>query len=371
MKKTIKTFMLLAAGITACTACGSLTGEDGGDQGGNGQGTDELVLEISPKIIQANGTDAAKLTVLYNGTPVTEDVRLYDGDNSPVDLPDMSFSTEQSGEYTFWAAYGTLHTDPVTVTAIDFEVPELPADDDPENTAFAKKVLVTQFTGTGCGWCPGMITILRNVMADEEYSSRMLLAAAHRFNPNDPAYISAPLDQAMGVRGFPTVVADMYLSFSNYNNEAALRNVIDTAYEREFARAGISASSSLDGNTLVVRASVKAAETSEFRVGAWLLEDGINARQANNGYAGDFNTHDNCIRIADSKVSNINFTGHSLGTVKAGETAEYAFVMTLEDDWVAKNCHLILFVTAPDGNTWSVTNAVPCGLNETVGYLYE
>ena len=52
MKKTIKTFMLLAAGITAFTACGSLTGEDGGDQGGNGQGTDELVLEISPKIIQ-------------------------------------------------------------------------------------------------------------------------------------------------------------------------------------------------------------------------------------------------------------------------------------------------------------------------------
>ncbi|HIZ86558.1 MAG TPA: Omp28-related outer membrane protein, partial [Candidatus Coprenecus pullistercoris] len=141
---------------------------------------------------------------------------------------------------------------------------------------------------------------------------------------------------------------DMYIAFSSYYNESALRTIIDNAYMRSGTKAGISARAELNGSTLVVLASVKAAETSEFRIGAWLLEDGIEGRQSNyypDSWTDDFDTHDNCIRIADSRVSNSNFTGHSLGTVKAGQTAEYAFVMTVDEKWNAENCHLVLFVT--------------------------
>lgn len=67
----------------------------------------------------------------------------------------------------------------------------------------------------------------------------------------------------------------------NYTSESGLRSLIDNSYNRSRALAGIAASAQFDGGTLVVTASVKAAETADFRIGAWLLEDGIYGRQSN------------------------------------------------------------------------------------------
>jgi len=102
----------------------------------------------------------------------------------------------------------------------------------------------------------------------------------------------------------------------------------------------------------------------------------VEGRQSNynpGAWSGDYDTHDNCIRIADSRVSNSNYTGHTLGTIDAGQTAEYAFVMTIEDEWVAENCHLVLFVTTQeDGSDYFiVNNAVPCSINGEVPYQYR
>ncbi|HJB43916.1 MAG TPA: Omp28-related outer membrane protein [Candidatus Coprenecus merdipullorum] len=370
---------LLIAGVTMLFSCTELPDKDNeeGDNGNQGEiGSSELVLLASDMVIQANGEDAVQFTVLSDGEPVSEGVRFYDGStNKQIDLPDLRFTTTDTGTYYFWAAYGTSQTDIVTVTAIGFPVPELPDDPEPENTSFARRVLLTQFTGTGCGYCPGMITLLRSLMEDDEYASKVVLTACHSYNSDDPAYLLDRLDQAMGVSSYPMVVADMYLAYNNYNNLAGLKSTIDTAHERSDAKAGISASAELNGNTLVVRASIKASQTSEFRIGAWLLEDGIEGRQSNYNpgtWTGNYDVHDNCIRIADSRVSNSNFTGHSLGTIEAGETAEYAFVMTLEDGWVAENCHLALFITTPeDGEDYfSVNNAVSCSINGDVSFDY-
>lgn len=370
---------LLIAGVTMLFSCTELPDKDNeeGDNGNQGEiGSSELVLLASDMVIQANGEDAVQFTVLSDGEPVSEGVRFYDGStNKQIDLPDLRFTTTDTGTYYFWAAYGTSQTDIVTVTAIGFPVPELPDDPEPENTSFTRRVLLTQFTGTGCGYCPGMITLLRSLMEDDEYASKVVLTACHSYNSDDPAYLLDRLDQAMGVSSYPMVVADMYLAYNNYNNLEGLKSTIDTAHERSGAKAGISASAELNGNTLVVRASIKASQTSEFRIGAWLLEDGIEGRQSNYNpgtWTGNYDVHDNCIRIADSRVSNSNFTGHSLGTIEAGETAEYAFVMTLEDGWVAENCHLALFITTPeDGEDYfSVNNAVSCSINGEVSFDY-
>ena len=117
-------------------------GNNGNEENNPGVGSSELVLLASDMIIQANGEDAVQLTVLSDGEPVTEGVRLYDGKtNKLLELPDMTFTTTETGEYSFWAAYGTSHTDIVSVTAIGFPVPELPEDPDPENTSFSRKIL--------------------------------------------------------------------------------------------------------------------------------------------------------------------------------------------------------------------------------------
>ena len=59
-------------------------------------------------------------------------------------------------------------------------------------------------------------------------------------------------------------------------------------------------------------------------------------------------------------MTNIDYSGFSLGTVEAGQTSEYVFTIDLDEDWVADNCHVVVFVTVPDekGRYYSVTNAV-------------
>ena len=370
----IRTVILFAAMSASLWSCGTGIVRHDDDPTPS---VEKLEIRASTTVIEADGTDAVQLEVLADGVPVTEGVRLYDGaTNLAIELPSMTFTTTEPGTYYFWAAYGTAHTEQLKVTAVGFDLPSLPEDPEPDNTSFVRRVLLTQFTGTGCGFCPGMIEILRSVLADEDYASRVVHTAAHTYNNTDPAYLSQRLDQAMGVSDYPMVVADMAYSYSNYLDEGGLRDMLDQAYDASAANAGISAATAFADGQLVVMASVKAAVTAEYCIGAWLLEDGISGRQSNYDPAewnGDYDTHDNCIRIADSKVSNINFTGYSLGSIDEGETAEYAFVMTLEDDWVAENCKVVLFVTSADegSKNYSVDNAVACGIDSEVSFMYE
>ena len=338
--KNINFFVLLAAFAAALSSCGTGTADHDDDD--TVPSVKSLVLRASATVIEADGIDAVQLEVLADGVPVTEGVRLYDGlTNTLLELPSMTFTTTEPGNYYFWAAYGTKQTEMVQV----------------------------------CGFCPGMIEILRSVLADEDYASRVIHTAAHTYKSTDPAYLEQRLDQAMGVSGYPTVVADMAYSYDNYLDEDGFRQMIDLAWSELPAKAGISVSTSLAGNQLVVMASVKAAETSMYSVGAWLLEDGIEGKQANYHpelWTGDYGIHDNCIRYADSRVTNIDYSGFSLGTVEAGQTSEYVFTIDLDEDWVADNCHVVVFVTVPDekGRYYSVTNAVDVPLEGSYPFEY-
>ncbi len=371
MKKTkfIGFLAFLAAGLAAASC--SLTGEEDEDPVSG-----ELTISLSKDIIKANGEDFSVIQVRKGEELLTEGVTVYDAKtNLPLDLPEMKFTTTTPGEYSFWAAYGTEHTGTVTLNAIDFDVPELPEDNDPSALSFNKKLLITQFTGTGCGYCPFMINIIKKVISDPAYADRLELSVAHTFNSNDPAFLSAPLDQAMAVSGYPTVVFDMHTQFNNYNSETGFRKAFDDVYSRSEAKAGISVSSYMEGNTLVLNAAVKAAEAGEYRVGAWVLEDGIKANQANNGAkpeAGvDFNVHNKCIRVADSRVSSNNYTGHSVGELATGGVGKHVFIIKLEDKWVRENLSLVVFVSSKDKKGFSVTNAISCKIGDKVPYSYS
>lgn len=332
----------------------------------------DVELSLDRTVIHANGEDAAEFIVIVNGEQVTEGVTIYNAQtNEP--LSGLTFTTTETGTYSFWASYEASNSARVTLTAIAFPVPELPADPNPDGRAFVRKVLLTQFTGTGCGWCPGMITIMGQMLDEEDYASKVELAAAHNFNSDDPCYLSQRLDQAMGVSSFPYVVADMYMGFNNYNSLIGLKRVVDDSYARSEALAGICAKAELNDNTLVVHVGVKAGETRDFRVGAWLLEDGIYGKQSNyTGLQGDFDTHNNVIRMADSKVSSVDYSGYALGQIEAGKTGEHVFVIEMDEKWVKSACRLLLFVTTDETEQkLVVNNVVSCPLDGEVEYAYE
>ena len=200
------------------------------------------------------------------------------------------------------------------------------------------------------------------------------------------------LDNAMSVQGYPSVYADLNKSALADASYASLSSTVNKAEARVAVKGGIAVNSAYhaDENYIVLTATVKAKETAEFRIGAWLLEDGISAKQTvyPDPYAGtgeliqplegvNFNTHNNCVRLADSKYTNTNYSGYTLGTIEAGKTASREFAFKLKTNgtggknyWNHDNLRVIVFISTQEGNVWYVNNVVKCPKQGSVDFEY-
>lgn len=377
MKNIFKTASLLSAAVMLFACEGNVDPEQSGTGSETG-GTEvpgtkaELTLSADNSFIQSNGTDKAKLTVKLDDKVVTDGVTFYDESFNVLDIKDFTFTAEEDGQTTIIAAYQTYKSNDITITAIPVPVPSTVADPDPSNTSFVKKVQVAKFTGTGCGWCPSMNQAFREAEKQSGIYDKIVLASAHTYNSDDPAYLPGSIGDAMGVTGHPYVVFDMELGFNNYNSPEMLAECVAIQYAKP-AKAGISVNSVYSENTVVVKATVKASEDGEYRVGAWLLQDGIYSPQTS-AIVKEDNYHDGCIRVAQSNPSPTNFTGYPLGSIKAGETADYVFVMNVKNSWdfdVPEELHLNVFVSAADSEgNYSVTNVIDCPIDAQTPFAY-
>ncbi len=363
MKKYLNILALLAM-LVAAPAC-SLTGDEPDDS------SKELSVEVDNILITADGNSFAKFTVLYGDKDVSSEAKYYNADtNMPVEMPGARFCTETPGSYKFWVSYKTLTSEVITITAISGKVPTLPSDPKPSGLDFRRRVLISQFTGTGCGYCPYMTSLLRTFKAKSENKDRYVHCTVHTFNSSDPAYIETSLAGAMAIRGYPTVVLDLNSKskFDNYNRLDLFTESFNKNYDAETAKAGICASSILDGNQLVVNVGVKAAEDGEIRLAAWLLEDGIYGAQSG-ALDSSYNTHDNCVRLIFGQNGTKDFSGTSV-KLEAGETASQFYIMELDESWVGENCHVIVFVCTQNGSSYTVNNVIDCPINASVAYDY-
>lgn len=263
---------------------------------------------------------------------------------------------------------------------------QAPADPQPNSTDFDRKVMLIDFTGTGCLYCPQMTTPLTSVLGKTAYKNKAVLAVAHMYDGYsseypDPAYFSSPkLNTAMGVSAYPTLVADLNpnkskgVSASGSVSETEIQQFIDAAYSSQSALAGISANSKVDGSTLTVLINVKSAASSatSFRVGMWVLEDGIYAKQ-NAATSESLNTHNNCVRLIKGNTTASNFAGEKLSaSLSAGEVGEYTYTATLDDSWVSSNLKYIVFVSTENSNgDWVVNNVASAKVGESVAYRYK
>lgn len=336
-----------------------------------------LTLTADKQIIQAASDDAAILTVKLDDKVITEDVIFHDSKNGDavIEIKDFKFQPAATGEYSLWAEYKTLMTGNVNITAVSTPVPDTPEDPQPSNISFVRRVLLTLFTGSECGYCPLMKAGLRRAFEQNpELSEITVKADAHNYTNQDPAYLAGFYSPA---NGFPTCIVDWAYEFGAYSsvertaNEAA--KAIKNRYEASEAKAGIAVNAKYADGIITLKAVVKSAETGKYRIGAWLLEDGIKGQQADylNIKEDWMDIFDNSIRIADSKVSSRNFTGHSLGEIKAGETGEKMFVMELKKSWNPDKCHLVVFVSVEEDGAYAVNNAINAPIDGIVQFEYK
>ncbi len=348
-----------------------------------------LTFSLSTSIFQA-GNGYSAFVVRYNGQVLNADqLTIYNADSSTpfTKLETMEvkgytlpvFRSTTSGTFRFYAEYKVYQSAAVAVTVVDFAIPPRMEDPNPEKLNFKRRVMLIDHTGVGCQYCPYMLAALDDLSHDEEYGDKFVLTAAHTFGGDPYAPSNAKnLDGAMGVTTWPTVVFDMatYITNLGYeSNKLALKKAIDQRLNKGKALAGISASMAMGNGVVVIRMSIKAAETSKFLVGAWLMEDGIYAAQMNHGMPDegyDFNTHNHVIRYLDSATNYIGHTVNNDTEVLKGEVTDYLFQIPLEETWKTENCYVCLFVSTPDSNgNYTVNNVVVSNsLTESVSYEY-
>lgn len=347
----------------------------------------KLVLSSDKSQITADGKDAATLTVKLGNDVVSTGYTLYDGDNKKVTLTDGKFTTTAEGTYKFWASYSGKNSETIEIKAVKAQGgggdnPDTPDDPNKDNLNFKRRVLMIQFTGTGCQWCPYMINMLSDMLPKEEVKNNSVFVAVHSFNNSDPAYLGAAgsaLANQTGITGYPTLNFDFNVNSQQYNSVDYNVNILTAQLNRTKAKVGISAASVYDAATRTVSltAAVKAAEEGEYRIGAWVIEDGIKGTQMNAGAPGDWKDfiHNNCVRYCDSKQSTYDYSGHDLGKITKGTTVEYNFQIPLAEKINSDNSRLIVFVTSPEvvgtRKMQLVNNVIKVPLNGSVAFEYQ
>ncbi|MBO7198564.1 MAG: Omp28-related outer membrane protein [Alistipes sp.] len=360
--KLTKFIALIAAVATFAVGCEQEPVGDGGNTSGG------AVLAANNASVEVN-TPITFTVTATDGTDITAQSTIFDKTHDFVEVPNP-FTPTVDGNYEFYAVSGSIITDAITVSVVP-TIPAIPEDGDKANTSFNHRILLVDHTGTGCSYCPQMMKALKSVSETGDYHSKYYEAMAHTYGAGDPASSSAAYSVSgyYRVNSYPTLTYNFQHSTTSSYNDAHIKQQIDALWKANGADAGIAAAASLASSSVVVNIEVKAAVANDYRVVAWLLEDGIEAKQTN-ATEDWMNVHDNAIRQASTTEP---ITGHDLGTIAAGATADTALTLEISTDkWVRDNLKVLIIVSAKgaDGK-FEVANVAMCPANGSVEYDYK
>ena len=317
----------------------------------------EVYTPIEFTVTAADGTDLTAEAVIYDKSH----------DYTVVDNP---FTPTSDGEYEFYAVAGNIITPTIKVSVVP-TIPALPEDAQPENTVFNHRILLVDHTGNTCGYCPQMMKALETVSKTGDYHSKYYEAMAHTYSNGDPAFSGAAsvISNHHGVSSYPTLTYNFYHTTQSSYNDAHIMGQIDQLWKAEGADAGIAAAASLALTSVIVNTEVKAAVANDYRITAWLLEDGIYAKQTN-ATEEWMNTHDNAIR---QRVSSNDISGVDLGAIAAGETKSTALTLNIVGNkWNRDNLKVMVIVSAKNAKgQFEVANVAICPMNDVVTYDYK
>ncbi|MBE6214855.1 MAG: Omp28-related outer membrane protein [Bacteroidales bacterium] len=388
--KNIKTIMAFLSAVVIMSSCG----EDVVEVGGMGVKMDGVVLTFDKSVIQADGSDAVSFKVYYQGSDVTGQATVFKVDGSKYEQTGSVFSTDQVGNYSFQAAYKAGKSDFVAINAISRSIPSAAKDNEPSNTSFVRRTFFNQHTGADCPNCPFMTYLIKRTLNDEVKDKVVLASVRNYAGEVDFANVPNP------VSSWPYLHIDYDTTYPYNGTVDGLQSKIDE-WTSAPAKVGISANPMYyEDGQIIVKVSVKAAETDEYNVGLWLMQDNIYIKQQvasdrlhllDGTWGDEYHYHNNCVRIAESRYLG-SHVGYPLGKIEAGKTAEWIFLINanigqkdLNGDgrcdvgdswWYTKgkinldDLHFAAFVTTHKGTVYKVANVIDFKYNETKPFEY-
>lgn len=246
-------FLLLSVFFIALNSCSS-------DSDGNG-GTVESITITPNFTTQATG-NAVKFVVKTNTNKnvTAESVISVEGINEP--LNDGSLTANEGGSYTITANYAGFTA---TTTVVFVDAP------------FAKRVLIEDYTGTWCGYCPRVSQGIDLVMAQTNYA---VPVAIHR--GQDPYNFAGAsvLEDLIGLQGYPTAMLNRLTDW-NYPEPSNVAQVVALT-QGDVAKVGLAMKATVSGGNIDLNIKVQYAETmTDTKLVVYVLENGLIYNQVN------------------------------------------------------------------------------------------
>lgn len=339
--------------------------------------SDEVTLKVDKATVK--GGEQVHFTVIYEDEDVTAEATIHANyTNEQVSNP---YTTDQSGELSFYAKYNGIKSKLCSVTVTPAYAPEFPADANPESYDFNQRMLIVDHTGLGCAYCPGVKQAIHDTQAKAEYKDKFNVVYAYTFSSNEVCYSSAARmlwNYYVGVcstgdklTGYPSFTTNYCF---NYTGKYQLEQRIDDLWDENPA-ASIAYAAKIEGDKIVVSASVKSSVSQNYKLSLWVLENDIDANQTA-ATAEWMNTHSSVMRDAPTGVSNSDISGIDFGYVEAGTTLSRIFEFDLfcANHWKRENFSLIAILSAPSekyNGKYEVVTTSMCDFGSETGFDYK
>jgi hypothetical protein len=225
-----------------------------------------------------------------------------------------------------------------------------------------------------------MMESLKTIEEDRAYNDYFNVAMAHSYNTSDPAYSNTALTMRYYYQktlkvltGFPTLTYNYQYGDSAGSNISYVKNHF-SKLKKESTDAAVAVAATLDGDKVIVSASLKSKEARSYKFNILLLEDDIYGKQ-NGAWETWMSTHNNAIRASYATVSQTDISGEEWGYVAAETTSRKVFEMKIENSRVVKaNCKVLVIIAAKDANyndKYEVVNTTMCDLGESKPFEYR
>jgi thiol-disulfide isomerase/thioredoxin len=267
-----------------------------------------------------------------NGIDLTEQstISILGGGN----LSSNIYATSAEGMFSFIATYDDF-------TSVVYDINILPAP-----TRFNQNVLIEDYTGTWCGYCPRISHAIDLV---NQQTSEAVVVAIHRGSSDPYNFPAGVLEDLINLLGYPTAMLNRTTEWNNPepNNVNQVINLTSG-----LADVGLAIGSSLDGFGMNINVKVKFGgqfSHSSAKLVLYVLEDGLLFDQSNNtSYYGGSTVISNFEHNHVLRASLSNLMGDQIPATEYSEDNVYQVNYTSaipSNISVNENMTLVAFVT--------------------------
>lgn len=228
----------------------------------------------------------------------------------------------------------------------------------PISGKFLKNVLIEDYTGTWCQYCPRVLHGIEQVEAE---GLNAYPVSIHRTSGSftDPYNFNAlALEQMLDISGYPAAKLNRNIQWSNSNSPTEVKNQI-----KPNADLGIALNSSVSGGNINLDVNIKfVANFSDLKLVVYVLEDGLIYNQVNaTSYFGGQNPivnfeHNHVLRAC---LTNL-VIGDALSGTNAGSIVTRNFTIPIPANVAnVANIRFVAFVLDASGRAINVRGVAP------------